>query len=167
MFSGIEKKVRHEIAEHSKYRIERNVQKILPIGSSLIVRTNDGSPGIFLICAPTMVFPNNVAESRNAFAAMSAVLNIISKHNRQCGVPNVIDTIYVPGLCTGVGRMTLENALNQIMEAIIKWKSNGSLNAMSDDAIGVDHVFFDESFLCEKILETIDLSDHKYIKIVY
>ena len=163
MFTDIGKTVRQEIHKHSKYRTERNTQKILPIGSSLVVPVN---PTSFLICAPTMVFPNNVSDSRNAFAAMSAVLNVVSKHNQHVlRVNDTIDTIYIPGLCTGVGRMSLENSIQQMMEAIDDWEINGSLNAMNDDAYGIHHVFLDETFISHD--KVIDLSEQKYIKIAY
>jgi O-acetyl-ADP-ribose deacetylase (regulator of RNase III) len=86
----------------------------LPVGMALVVPLlNHRVP--FIIAAPTMRVPEDVADTRNAYLAMRAVLVAVQKHNAQSQTP--IRTVAIPGLCTGVGRMPLSVAAHQMRVA--------------------------------------------------
>ena len=72
----------------------------LPVGSAEIVATGHAS-WPFLVAAPTMRVPENVAQTLNAYVAFRAVLLAIRQHN-QAGKP-VIRSVVCPGLGTGIG----------------------------------------------------------------
>jgi len=92
----------------------------LPIGSAIIVKTgNNDIPN--MICAPTMIGPE-VVRKENAFFAMAAILNI--SENKQ-----YITDIYCPGLCTGVGGVSGQDAAEEMANAYRKWKiKNNGMN---------------------------------------
>jgi O-acetyl-ADP-ribose deacetylase (regulator of RNase III) len=86
----------------------------LPVGMAMVVpMPNTRLP--FVIAAPTMRVPNDVAETLNAYLALRAVLVAVLQHNAQAEKP--IRTIAVPGLCTGVGRMPCSVAAHQMRSA--------------------------------------------------
>jgi O-acetyl-ADP-ribose deacetylase (regulator of RNase III) len=86
----------------------------LPVGMALIVPIPKGRPP-FVIAAPTMRVPQNVADTLNAYLAMRAVLVTLAGHNTQHAAP--IRTVAVPGLCTGVGGMPCTVAARQMRAA--------------------------------------------------
>ena len=86
----------------------------LPVGMALIVPVS--APRLpFVIAAPTMRVPQDVASTLNAYLAMRAVLVSVFQHNAQSQSP--IRTIAIPGLCTGVGRMPYSVAARQMRVA--------------------------------------------------
>ncbi|HVT13624.1 MAG TPA: macro domain-containing protein [Fimbriimonadaceae bacterium] len=86
----------------------------LPVGHCLVVETGDfGVP--FLLCAPTMRFPSNVAHTDHAYQAMRAILAKASEHG--------LESVAVPGLCTGIGSMHYDTAAEQMAEAYREFKS--------------------------------------------
>ncbi len=89
---------------------ERPLGELL-VGESLIIETNDEKTP-WLIVAPTMRVPMsfNIATSLNAYLAMKAILIAALSHPE-------IDSVAVPGLCTGVGRMPLAIASTQMWHA--------------------------------------------------
>jgi O-acetyl-ADP-ribose deacetylase (regulator of RNase III) len=80
----------------------------LLIGTSMTLKTGDEKIP-FLIVAPTMRVPMsfNIDTSVNAYLAMKAIL-IACKNNDQ------IQTVSIPGLCTGCGRMPSDIAATQM-----------------------------------------------------
>ncbi|WP_212002037.1 macro domain-containing protein [Chitinophaga sp. HK235] len=97
----------HALSERLGWDLEKKLQQIIKnlpegellIGSALTLETGD--PEIpFLISAPTMRIPTNfnIDTSINAYLAMKAILLHANKH------PD-IESVAIPGLCTGVGRM--------------------------------------------------------------
>lgn len=107
------------ISEILGWHIEENLQnqiaqldeKELLIGKSITIETgNDKIP--YLISAPTMRVPMsfNIATSVNAYLAMKAILIAASKNDK-------IQTVSIPGLCTGCGRMPFHIASNQMFLA--------------------------------------------------
>ena len=104
------------ISETLGWHIEENLQKQIAqldekellIGKSITIETgNDKIP--YLISAPTMRVPMsfNIATSVNAYLAMKAILIAASKNDK-------IQTVSIPGLCTGCGRMPFHIASNQM-----------------------------------------------------
>src|SRR5262249_39168310 len=83
----------------------------LPIGAAIVVETED--PEVpYLISAPTMEVPSIVADTDNAYRAMRAVLT--AANNLNVRHPGAIETIAIPGLCTGTGMMAPERAARQM-----------------------------------------------------
>jgi O-acetyl-ADP-ribose deacetylase (regulator of RNase III) len=88
----------------------------LPVGQALVVET--GHPGIpFLISAPTMRVPADVSATVNAYLAFRAALIAASVHNQSAS--RQIGSILVPGLGTGVGRLSAEACATQMFAAYI------------------------------------------------
>ena len=99
------------IQEELQQEINSLDEKELLIGKSLTINTND-SEVPYLISAPTMRVPMsfNIATSVNAYLAMKAIL-ITCKNNK------AINTVAIPGLCTGCGKMPFQIAANQMFLA--------------------------------------------------
>jgi O-acetyl-ADP-ribose deacetylase (regulator of RNase III) len=86
----------------------------LPVGQATIVETFDGDIP-YLVSAPTMRVPTNVANTVNAYLAFRAAIRVIKQHNR--AQPGTIRTVLCPGLCTAIGRMPAELAARQMAAA--------------------------------------------------
>lgn len=109
------------ISELFEWKIQDVVQRVirtkhageLLVGDAEIVATNhEKFP--YLICAPTMRIPQNVEGSVNAFLAMRAILLCVERFNAK---QNVVKSVAVPGLCTGVGKMPFERCARQMRSA--------------------------------------------------
>lgn len=86
----------------------------LPVGQAVIIET--GHPAIrYLISAPTMRVPMNVAETVNAYLAFRAIIQATKAFNQTAREP--IAYILYPGLATGEGRMTPERCAFQMAQA--------------------------------------------------
>ena len=109
MAGGIETKVQEAISEFGSP---------LPVGQALIVETEDEDVP-YMVVAPTMEVPSYVGISSNAYKAMSALLKAISKFNATG--EDVINSVAVPGLCTGVGGMEPQVAALQMHQAYLNW----------------------------------------------
>lgn len=99
------------IQDELQERISKLEERELLVGKSMIIPTkNEKIP--YLISAPTMRVPMsfNIATSANAYLAMKAILIAAKKH------PD-IQTVAIPGLCTGCGRMPFHIASNQMFLA--------------------------------------------------
>jgi O-acetyl-ADP-ribose deacetylase (regulator of RNase III) len=95
--------------------INRRSEGLLPVGASVVVKT--GNPMIqYLIVAPTMIVPEPVPAS-NCFFAMAAVLRAADHH------PGITD-VFCPGLATGIGRVSFEEAASEMANAYRKWKKS-------------------------------------------
>ncbi|GAB3524984.1 macro domain-containing protein [Emticicia fontis] len=109
----------YALSERFGWDLEKRLQqqiKELPegellVGQAIVMETGDATIP-FLISAPTMRVPMNfnIDTSVNAYLAMKAVL-IHAK--REPG----INSVAVPGLCTGVGRMSPMIAARQMFQA--------------------------------------------------
>jgi O-acetyl-ADP-ribose deacetylase (regulator of RNase III) len=80
-------------------------RKYLPIGAAMCNEVPNTDGQYYLICAPTMLFPQNVNSTQNAYYAMKATWN-------RSGL------LVVPLLACGIGKMNLTEAANQIKRAI-------------------------------------------------
>jgi O-acetyl-ADP-ribose deacetylase (regulator of RNase III) len=103
----------HEIQDAVQERIEALGGR-LPVGEAIVVETGDDEVP-YLICAPTMVVPSWVAETNHAYLAMGALLRAAGDFNQ--GHPGAIETIGIPGLCTGTGGMPPQVAARQMRAA--------------------------------------------------
>jgi O-acetyl-ADP-ribose deacetylase (regulator of RNase III) len=88
----------------------------LLVGLAEIVATGH-SRWPYLIAAPTMRIPENVAHTINAYLAFRAVLIAVAQHNRT-NKNHPLRTILVSGLGTGVGGMDPRRCAAQMRIAL-------------------------------------------------
>jgi len=109
IFPGIEPEVKSIVKQLGITSIVG--KQYLPIGSSIIVDKCSKS----LVMSPTMLLPQNVAGTRNAYYATMAVLyNVLV--NRKENLENV--DIIMTSFCCGYGKMDEDVSIRQIMEGI-------------------------------------------------
>ena len=123
MDGGIDLELRERFALGDiETRVQRAIKSAghysLPVGQALIVPTDDDEVP-YLIVAPTMEVPMFVGQTSNAYAAMSAVLRAIASFNQTA--PEPIESVAIPGLCTGVGGMEARVAALQMHQAYVNW----------------------------------------------
>lgn len=102
----------------------------LPVGMADIVSTNDEDVP-YLIAAPTMRVPMYLGDDTiNSYLAMRAIIMLVREGQFRDGpntgepIRNKVKKIAVPGLGTGVGKVSFDLAAHQIKEAI-NWHSAG------------------------------------------
>ncbi len=102
--SSIESKIRAAINARS--------DGMLPVGASLVIET--AHPKITsIIVAPSMVMPEPVPKA-HCYRAFRAALRVAND-------PLVADTVYCPGIGTGVGRVDPVDAAAEMAEAYRDW----------------------------------------------
>ncbi len=83
----------------------------LPIGSSIIIDREKKS----LVVSPTMLLPQNVSNTRNAyFATMAVLYNVLVNRKERLDDIDILFTSF----CCGYGKMSEDNSIQQIMEGI-------------------------------------------------
>lgn len=114
VFPGIEPVVKVRIKNQNiKNLISRSY---LPIGSSIII---DYDSNRSMVVSPTMLLPQDVSKTQNAYYATMAVLyNVLC--NRKEDINNV--DILLTSMCCGYGKMSYETSLNQILKGIEDYK---------------------------------------------
>jgi O-acetyl-ADP-ribose deacetylase (regulator of RNase III) len=81
----------------------------LPVGGAVVVPTHHG--GIpYLVSAPTMRVPENVADTVNVYLAFRAALLAVN-------ASKTIQSLLSPALGTGVGGMPIDRAARQMYAA--------------------------------------------------
>lgn len=96
--------------------IARRPDGLLPVGASLVIET--GHPSITsMIVAPSMVMPEPVPKT-HCYRAFRAALRVVDD-------PLVADTVYCPGIGTGVGRVDPVDAASEMVEAYRDWCAAG------------------------------------------
>ncbi len=137
MFVGpprIQRLVQTLIREETIYYDSATNFPILPVGSGIMVPVPKNK-NTFLISVPTMFIPDDVSCSQNAYYATLAALCVTQKYNSNIHINDTtirfgelekdaekIDTLYIPGMCTGTGNMTLDASINQMMRAVEDWE---------------------------------------------
>ena len=107
MDGGLDLAIRNELG----FQIEADIQDVIlnkyhgemPIGSAEIINTNHNKWS-YLIAAPTMRIPENVAFTLNAYIAFRAILIAINTFN-QSKPKRAIKSLICSGLGTGVGSL--------------------------------------------------------------
>ena len=118
MDGGIDKALSQIVFPGIEYEVKSIVNNIgirtllnrpyLPIGSSIIIEKGQKN----LIVAPTMLLPQNVSNTLNAYYATMAVLyNILINHKENI---NNVDIIFT-SFCCGYGKMSEDESINQIL----------------------------------------------------
>jgi O-acetyl-ADP-ribose deacetylase (regulator of RNase III) len=114
VFPNIEHEVKQKVRE---LNIRNILQRYyLPIGSSIIIDKNNLS----LIVAPTMLLPQDVSQTENAYYATMAILHNILV-NRNENIDN-IDLIFT-SLCCGYGKMSEDESIRQILGGIKNYRT--------------------------------------------
>ena len=107
MDGGLDLAIRNELG----FQVESDIQKVIlnkyhgemPVGTAEIINTNHGKWS-YMITAPTMRVPENVAFTLNAYIAFRAILIAINNFNES--KPNKpIKSLVCSGLGTGIGSM--------------------------------------------------------------
>lgn len=86
----------------------------LPVGMAVLIGTGDERLP-YLVSAPTMRAPANVANTPNAYLAFRAALRVVQKHNTL--FPGSIQSVVCPGLATATGEMPVEICAKQMRAA--------------------------------------------------
>jgi O-acetyl-ADP-ribose deacetylase (regulator of RNase III) len=109
----------YALSERFGWDLEKRLQKIIKelplgellVGEALILETKDEIVP-YIISAPTMRIPTNfnIDTSVNAYLAMKAILSKAKSEEK-------INSVAIPGLCTGVGSMDPTIAAKQMFQA--------------------------------------------------
>jgi O-acetyl-ADP-ribose deacetylase (regulator of RNase III) len=90
----------------------------LPIGSSIIVNKKDSF--ISLVVAPTMLLPQNVQGTQNAYYATMAILyNVLINNKNKMEDIDILFTSF----CCGYGKMGEDESIKQILRGIQDYTS--------------------------------------------
>lgn len=100
------------IEEIKKYGKECGLGKYLPIGSSIIIDYDENKS---LVVSLTMLMPNDVSKTKNAFYSVLATLYNIFINKKE----NIKDVdIIMTSMCCGIGHMKVEDCVEQTLAAI-------------------------------------------------
>lgn len=114
IFPNIQKQIKDIIATLNITTLMGRIY--LPIGSSIII---DDYNNKSLVISPTMLLPQDVSNTNNAYYSTMAILyNILI--NKKEDMSNV-DIIFT-SLCCGYGRMDELTSINQILKGIDDYK---------------------------------------------
>ena len=103
MFPKVETNIKRMIG---RIGLDFEGRDYLPIGCTLAVPT-EFRANQYMICAPTMLLPQNVSETQNAYYAMYAILRLV--HKLIINAKLKIKKLYIPGLGTGIGGIEPDN----------------------------------------------------------
>jgi O-acetyl-ADP-ribose deacetylase (regulator of RNase III) len=121
----------------------------LPVGCSIALEnvSDKNYPRAF-ISAPTMFKPSKVPDTDNAFYAMRAAMHIARYMD--------IRKLYTPLMCTGVGKMPIEKAMEQMHKAIAMFKR--PVHYEGDDGVSLISQGVFGYFCGNQLYKTIRLS---------
>lgn len=118
MDGGIDNAISLRLGWNLQFELQRRIRELpegeLLVGRAMVIETGDEWIP-YLIAAPTMRVPMsfNIHTSVNAYLAMKAALIAAKSHGR-------IETVAIPGFCTGIGRMMPEIAAAQMHQAYLE-----------------------------------------------
>jgi len=114
IFPGIESEVKRIVKEIGITSIVG--KPYLPIGSSIILHKGNNTS---LVVSPTMLLPQNVSNTKNAYYATVAVLyNILVNAKENIEDVDIIFTAF----CCGYGKMEEDVSIAQIMNGIKEYR---------------------------------------------
>ena len=128
MFPGCETAVKAMLLEsHRRYPGVGEVSLLgrpyLGLGSTISLRVIPEA-NTWLIVSPTMLLPQDVSRTNNAYTAMLAVLQACASHNRD-NDRTPIRFCVVPALCCGYGKMPTRESAAQCRRAYDNFVQNG------------------------------------------
>lgn len=89
----------------------------LPIGSAIKISVEDSD---YLISAPTMLLPQDVRKTQNAYWATKAVMKVWPRDG----------TLFLPPMCCGYGRMDPQEAARQMKKAVDEESDQNSIESV-------------------------------------
>jgi len=147
VFPGIQDRLCERLRQDSSlvdYSLA-NGRRYLPIGSAMVTRVNTAqiaqgtwstccdtklerkttgtvtggeSTSCYLISAPTMLIPQAVDGTQNAYFAFGAALSAVLKYNSGINhKQSAIQRVWCPGMCTGCGKMSYRESADQMYRA--------------------------------------------------
>lgn len=105
MFPGLQNHMKSIINNDPSVPISLLGRKYCPIGGAVISKVKTDC---YLIAAPTMLLPQNIKDTNNAYFAMKAVLKLWPGNG----------TLILPILGGGIGRMDIKDVQCQITKAL-------------------------------------------------
>jgi O-acetyl-ADP-ribose deacetylase (regulator of RNase III) len=111
MFPNIEKTVKGMISKLGK---NCNNRYYLPVGANISVMTGDPKCH-FMVVMPTMFLPKNIKDTNCVYNAFYGLL--LNYYDKQI-------TLACPGLGTGIGGLSPEESVKQIINAFRDFKTN-------------------------------------------
>lgn len=122
MDGGIDYALSRIIFPNIETEVKKNVKQLgitslvgkpyLPIGSSIII---DKDHQTSLVVSPTMLLPQNVSHTQNAYYATMAVLyNVLINRKENLEEVDILFTAF----CCGYGKMSEEDSIQQMMKGI-------------------------------------------------
>ncbi|NDA64725.1 MAG: hypothetical protein EBX50_22260 [Chitinophagia bacterium] len=123
VFPGVESQVKSAIRQLGIVSLVG--KPYLPIGSSLLLKpqpkqTRDSD--VWLCVAPTMMLPQDVRGTKNAYYATMAILKNISSFFGSLGSQFETVDILFTSFCCGYGKMSEEESIQQILDGIRDFK---------------------------------------------
>ena len=134
MDGGLDLAIRNELG----FQVETDIQEVIlnkyhgemPIGSAEIINTYHDKWS-YMIAAPTMRIPENIAFTLNAYIAFRAILIAINSFNES--QPNkAIKSLVCSGLGTGIGSMEAVKCVAQMRAAYKLIKEPARINSFSE-----------------------------------
>lgn len=97
--------------------VQREIDRrggLLPVGHAIVVETGDHDVP-YLVSAPTMVTPMSISHTNHVYLATRGLLQAV--HDFNLANDGAIQTLAIPGLGTGVGKMPPGFAAAQMAQA--------------------------------------------------
>jgi O-acetyl-ADP-ribose deacetylase (regulator of RNase III) len=127
MDGGLDLAIRGELGTSVQRVLQDRIQVAhhgeLPVGSAEIVPTQS-ERWPFLIAAPTMRVPEDIAQTLNCYLAFRAVLLAIRKHNASSPSAQIL-SIICSGLGTGIGNVPPRKCASQMRIAYLQIGGDG------------------------------------------
>jgi O-acetyl-ADP-ribose deacetylase (regulator of RNase III) len=106
-----------ELQEKLQARLRQQMNGECPVGDAAIVAIDGDKDFKYLVAAPTMYTPRNIAGTINVYLAFRAVLRTVGKHNQYQPSTTQIDSILCPGMGTGIGQVPYDVCAFQMRKA--------------------------------------------------
>lgn len=104
-----------QISRKLQFELQKNYNGELLVGQAILVET-DNPEVPYLISAPTMRVPgSNISNTVNVYLATKAIFQLLKKVEKE--YPNLINSVTISGLGTGVGRFPYDLCALQMKEA--------------------------------------------------
>ena len=134
MDGGLDLAIRNELG----FQVETDIQKVIlnkyhgemPIGSAEIISTSHDRCS-YIITAPTMRIPENVAFTLNTYIAFRAILIAINSFN-ESKPKRTIKTLICSGLGTGIGSMEPTKCAAQMRIAYKLIKESARISSFAE-----------------------------------
>lgn len=114
VFPGIEPSVKQRVKDLGVTSLLG--RPYLPIGSSIILDSPNGSS---LVISPTMLLPQDVSTTRNAYyCTVAALFNVLENRGETIDAVDIVFTSF----CCGYGKMGEEQSIQQILDGVREYK---------------------------------------------